>query len=192
MGEGLIFLNRMSESIPERGVRAMKSEHGFTLNEILTTMAILAVMITISIPYMTEFLSNQELSGEARNIQSALNQGRMRAIKENEIVVMFFDGKNDSYKGFVDDGAGVDANRANGVLDTDETVFVNSGIPDEMTFSDVDFSGSSFIRFNGNGVASSTGNVTIKNDKNRYRRIRVTSVAGTTVIELSEDGNNWS
>lgn len=57
-------------------------ERGFSLVEIMVSVAIVAVMLATGIPAMTSFVAESRLSAQADQLAAMLNQARISAIKE--------------------------------------------------------------------------------------------------------------
>ncbi len=63
---------------------------GFSLLEMLITMTILAIIITVAVPSMTEFTSNQRLIGATQQVYSHLQQARSESVARNTTVYVNF------------------------------------------------------------------------------------------------------
>jgi len=62
---------------------AARSITGFTLLELLISIAVVAVAMAIAVPSFTSIITANQLSATANEIVGALNQARMQAIKRN-------------------------------------------------------------------------------------------------------------
>jgi type IV fimbrial biogenesis protein FimT len=60
------------------------AQRGVTLLELLVTMTILGVVLSLALPSFSSFLANTRLRGTADNIQAGLQVARMEALKRNE------------------------------------------------------------------------------------------------------------
>ena len=60
---------------------------GFTLIELLVTMALAAILLTVTAPELQKLLANQRLSSSASNFMTSVMQTRSAALKYNQRVV---------------------------------------------------------------------------------------------------------
>jgi len=80
---------------------------GFTLIELMIVMALLAIVISISVPTLSSFFRGRVLDSEARRLLSLTHSGQDRAISAGVPVVLWVDVAQRSYgleeePGFVD------------------------------------------------------------------------------------------
>lgn len=66
----------------------MKSLRGFTLIELMTTLSIAAVLLTVGVPNFQEFIKSNTLSTQVNHFVSDLNFTRSEAIKRSGRVTM--------------------------------------------------------------------------------------------------------
>ncbi len=64
---------------------------GFTLMEVLVTLAVIAMVIGFAAPTLQNLAPGMKLKGTARNLYSTLQNMRQTAIKENRTVYVKFD-----------------------------------------------------------------------------------------------------
>jgi type II secretion system protein H len=102
--------------------RISRDEQGFTLIELLIVGAVMTILAAASIPAIRSFNESTGLRGEAKQMVADLWQARQRAIASSTNYSVAFDLDENSYTVFKDDGAGIDANAANGTLDSGEEV----------------------------------------------------------------------
>lgn len=62
-------------------VDARISKRGFTLIELMVTVAVLAIMATIAIPNFQTFLMNSRMASQANDVITAFNLARSEAVK---------------------------------------------------------------------------------------------------------------
>jgi len=70
----------------------MEKEHskGFTLMELVITLAVLAILLTIATPSLDMFSSAYKLRGAAREVATDLQFARLLAVKENKNIQVAF------------------------------------------------------------------------------------------------------
>ncbi|MBU1284212.1 MAG: GspH/FimT family pseudopilin [Gammaproteobacteria bacterium] len=66
----------------------MHKQQGFTLIELMITIALLAILMGIAIPNMRQFLVNQRVSGQASELINSLAFARSEASKRNVNIVV--------------------------------------------------------------------------------------------------------
>lgn len=130
-----------------------KREQGFTLMEMMVVIAALAIMAAIAIPSFMSMLPGLRLNGAARQVMTDLMAARMKAVKENNEVRVFFNSPGTNQYQILDD----DDN--DGTADTGE-VFTTKNIQDE--YHDVTFSATTNPIFYPRGTAYGT-TVTVTN-----------------------------
>ena len=64
----------------------LTSEQGFSIVDLLTVIAIIAILATIALPSMTQEMAKYRLNGAARQLAGDLMAARMRAVAQNRSV----------------------------------------------------------------------------------------------------------
>jgi type IV fimbrial biogenesis protein FimT len=162
----------------------MRKNSGFTLMELMTTIAIVAVLAAVAIPNMIGWLPDYRLRSGAADLLSALQLARLRAIKENTNVVVRFDTGSDEYQAFLDNGDG-GGTAGNETQDGTERVIKSGKMVPDAQIDSAGFSGGfSRVSFNGRGLTDGyrVGTVTLKNSKGHQKEILV-NMTGRCRIE---------
>lgn len=74
-----------------------KQPHGFTLIELIVTLAIFAVALGIAVPNIISWLPNYRLQQAANDLYGHMQQARLAAIRQNQNCVMTFSSGPDRY-----------------------------------------------------------------------------------------------
>lgn len=82
----------------------MKKDNGFTLLELMITIAIAAILSALAIPNWLAWRATAKINGAVTTLRGDLEMAKMRAIKENASVAAVFTASG--YNIFIDNGAG--------------------------------------------------------------------------------------
>ena len=129
---------------------------GFTLTELLVTLALVAIMLTLAAPSMQKILANQRLSAAASDFMATAMQARSAALKYNQrVVAQPIAGQSgawaEGWRIYVD-------SNLNSTFDsgTDTLVLTQEAMLPEISISKV--SGvNNFFAYNGTGFLASIG-----------------------------------
>ena len=132
-------------------------ELGFTLIELMVTLAMVAILMTVAVPSITAFQRNAELTSFSNSLLSAINAARGEAMKRGRnAMIIPTDGANWSNGWTVF----VDVNR-NGAYDevTDITVLKREAAPSYLTVSStaVTSADSLYIMYDASGYSRLKG-----------------------------------
>lgn len=96
-------------------------EQGLTLLELLITLAILAILLTVALPGFSSIIQNNRLAADTEELRSAIQLARATAVSRNQRVTLRNLGSWESgWEVFVDDNN-------NGVRDNGEPLLSSSG-----------------------------------------------------------------
>lgn len=153
------------------------TNRGFTLVELMVTIAIVGIVSAIAIPNMIGWRAERTLRGAINNMQADMQLARMRAIREAEVVAVVFNPGTRSYRIWVD------ANK-NWALDPGEQELRSVTLPVGVTFSGNPFGANQRTRFTSKGMpeAFMNGSVTLQNNSPTPLRL-VLSKVGRLRIE---------
>lgn len=180
---------------------------GFTLFELLIVIAILSILTAIAVPSIIKRVPDYRLKGAAREVVSCLQQAKMRAVKDNNKVIVALDPANNKYVAFVDIVKAASGNPP--VFDVDGTDPDDFKIMEKTMPPGVDFYNSSFqthgastltyVSFDSRGMPCQidggtgfgNGSVFMKNNNSLYLRV-VVNLSGNIRVQKSMDGVNWN
>jgi len=135
-------------------IEIMRKNSGFTITELMVTIAVVAILASLAIPNFIDWLPNYRLRSGAEEIQSTLQFARITAIKRNATATVAFDIANETYRASVG-GQAIRGGRMPAGID------INSA-----------FGGTS-VQFDSRGIASAAGTAVVRNNLGRSRTIRV-------------------
>ena len=146
----------------------MQKNSGFSIVEVMTVVAIIAIVLAIAIPNMVGSRSGAKLRGTVSNLKGDLNAAKMMAVRENTLVVVNF--FTSSYVIFVDNGA----NSGDWIWDADERRLVNRTLPVGVT---IDLAATDFddnrTRFNRRGLPENLGTVVVEASNGDRQQIQL-------------------
>ncbi len=144
----------------------MRKNSGYTLTELMVTIAVIAILASLAIPNFIAWLPNYRLRSGAEEIQSTLQLARVTAIKENATATVTFDTANETYRASVG-GQTIREGRMPAGIDINTAVF----------------GGGAFVQFDNQGIAinNTDGNAVVRNNLGRTKTIAV-SITGNSRI----------
>lgn len=160
----------------------MQKQAGFTILELLTVVAIVGILALVGIPSVKSFSQSTGLRASAKQIAGDLWLARQKAITTSAPYTIRFDQGQNRYVVFRDDGGGSIINRANGVMDSGESMVRTRDLSVPYAFSYIDLDPDNSIIYMPQGMlkkGTTGGSVTITDDRNRSRTVSVMA-SGTT------------
>ena len=141
----------------------MHKNSGYTLVEVLTVIAIIAIVAGIVLPNVVAWLPKYRLSSGAEEIQSTLQLARLGAIKENTSATVTFNTVNHSFSALVDDR------------------MIKSGKMPAGIVIDSVTTPASEVEFNSRGLVTNGGDILVKNNQGATKTIRVNIVGNASI-----------
>jgi len=144
---------------------------GFSLIELMVTIAIMAVAIAVSIPSYRSWRDNTRVRNAATNLRADFERAKLRAIRENGNVRVNFPDAT-SYVVHVD-------TNGNNAIDAGEVTLTDKRLPECVSISNNTFSGDD-MSFNARGLPvggpAGAGTVSLLSNGGRQYDVVVNSV----------------
>lgn len=154
-------------------------ETGFTLIELMITVAIAAILLTLAVPNMRDFILNNRITAQTNDLLADLALARSEAAKLGIRVTVCTSSNQTSCTG---DGWGVgrivwaDLN-SDGDVDVGEALRTTDALPAGNSLAATGFTNVDRVQYRPNGVIDSQGSFTVCDQRSgaHGRRIAVTA-----------------
>lgn len=175
---------------------ANSHQQGFTLVELVVTIALVAILTTLAVPSFSEVLRQWRRDSATRELTTSLQLARSESIKSSRQIVVCPSADGASCAGgtewntgwivFVDDGAGTASNAGNQAVNTNERILkvvsAQSGVASIESSDDVEW-----MQFLPNGLlGSDTTTLTVTpsgaNPETKVDKITVSRVGRVSVV----------
>ena len=137
----------------------IRKNSGFTITELMTAIAVVAIILSIAVPNIIGWLPKYRLSSAARNILSAIEFTRLTAVQQYADAEIQFNPGSSSY-----------------TVSVGGRTVKGDTLPAGITISAVTFSGDN-VEFNRQGISDEGGSLTLSGD------------SGSKVIAVKVSGN---
>jgi len=167
-----------------------KKSKGFTLLELMITLAVASILLSIGVPSFVDFIQNGRMSAQTNELNASLSLARAEAIKRKIPVTVCRSSDQDSCSGAWGDGWIVftDANN-DGDRDTSGTeesiLKVQANIPEGMTISKN--AGAAYIKFNYFGEARGQATTFTICDDRGAKHANALVILGSGRVRLAHD-----
>jgi type IV fimbrial biogenesis protein FimT len=166
----------VSPICPPVPARPPSAERGFSLIELLVSIALTSIMFAVGLPAMSKYLKTNQLIGSANNLAGELRLARQRAVSEQNNVVFSWSMTDDQYRWHDDDDG-------DGTADTGEYLSEWHDLPASVDLVDGDtpLAGTS-VTFAPGGSASQGGQLKVTGADGLTRTIQLVQVSGLVKV----------
>jgi prepilin-type N-terminal cleavage/methylation domain-containing protein len=163
----------------------MNNKNGFTLIELMTTLAVIAIISALTIPNMIGWVSNRRIRSAVEEISAVAQLARQRAIRENENVVITMDLGGDKCEVFID----ADNDH---IRDGSEAIVESIFIPKGVNMYEYKIFDGAWFGYSGRGlpIDSRDGEIHLKNTAGSFMGIKMDITGNPTIIQ-SDNGYSW-
>ena len=160
----------------------MKKHHGFTLVELMITLAIAAIVMSIAVPSFNTTIQNSRITTQTNEMVSAINLARMEAIHRGTTVSLCASSDQSSCSGSNDWSVGwivyEDSVSAGTTTTVSEVIRVWSALKGSPSLTASN--NATFIRYQANGTLGATRTLTheISGCTDTQKRVISISAAG--------------
>ena len=160
----------------------MNKQHGFTLVELMITLAIATILLTVAVPSFNETIKNNRLITQANELVGTMNLARSEAVKVGRTATVCVSSNQVACTGGTDWSQGwlmwVDADNDN-ILDAGEERKVVKALPNSMSYT----GNTTQVQYSPQGAASTIGTFTLCDDRagETGRRITISNTGRANV-----------
>ncbi|GGD66335.1 GspH/FimT family pseudopilin [Lacimicrobium alkaliphilum] len=169
-------------------MQSRNRQRGVTLMELMITLAIISILITVVAPNVGELLTRNRITAQVNEISGVIQLGRNTAIDEQSITIVCptTDFSSCSNNWELAKMVFIDLDQS-GTRSDDEEILAGTSISP----SGLNISGPAVpIQFNGNGTASAAATVLICDEDNTDKFARALMVSLQGRVKLSQDSDN--
>jgi type IV fimbrial biogenesis protein FimT len=151
-------------------------ERGFSLVELMVSIALMSIMFAIGVPALARYMKTNKLLGSTANLAGELRLARQRAVSEENNVVFSWNLTDDKYQWFDDDDN-------DGTADSGEYASEWRQLPDEVDLEagDTPLAGTS-VTLAATGTASQGGPLKISNAAGQNTTLHHVQVSGLVKV----------
>lgn len=167
-------------------------KNGFTIIELMLTVLVMSVVITLGVPAFTSSIQNNRITSQTNAMIGAISMARSEAVKLRDTRVILCSSTDQSScsnsgdweTGWILFG---DTN-ANGSRDNDETLIrVGQALSGGNTLRTSGFAAADRLRFDSQGALTSSGTFTFCDDRGAtFARAIVTNISGQSRLAVDE------
>ncbi|MCP5012166.1 MAG: prepilin-type N-terminal cleavage/methylation domain-containing protein [Aestuariibacter sp.] len=160
---------------------------GFTLVELMITLAIAGITLTLAVPALRETIIKNRVAAEVNSLVATLNKGRSEAVKRGNSVSFCTSSNGTSCGGNWEQGwLMFDDTDGDGAFDAGETLItVAQGFASSDTLSYT--ATNTFVRFKSGGFAQEAGVFKLCDSSNTAKYARSLYISSTGRVRLSSD-----
>jgi len=154
------ILRRPKREVPSAAERPLHDQRGVTLIELMATIAVLGILLTVAVPNMKEMARSYEVSSKANYWMNVLNFARSEASRRGQRVTLCPSGNGVSCSGSSNLHSGwiafADTNN-NATVDLGEAILKVGSVDNTYTYV-LSGTANTYISFISNGMTKTIGN----------------------------------
>ncbi len=133
----------MNAAIPNSSYKHQVSNAGFTLIELMVTIAVLAIIVSIATPSINNQIANQRVKSTTAAIENALKEAKAESIIRRQSITLSYDNNGTSAGSITTSGIGSNSYSAKSTVTSDKdtvTFSPNKMVNNEVTYTICDTS----------------------------------------------------
>lgn len=168
----------------------VQNDDGFTVLELMIALSIMIILMVALGTGMAQWLPNYRFNTHVVDIQEAVQNARIEAVKNNADVFVQLGVSNNQVQVFLDNADG-SANEGN--LDAGDRNISTLYAPNGVEYTDLfgALADPTQFAFNNRGISSSSGDICLKNSEETYKGVRLTLAGSSRIIRSDDGGNTW-
>ena len=179
-GNNIFFIR---QAMGKNMKRISQNNFGFTIFEMMVVIAVIGIIAAIAIPNIGAQMRAYRFSASIRNLQSAVQNARMEAIRRNASACMAIDLVEDVCTTFVD-------TNADGIQNAGEPTLNMLPMPEGVDIV-APVAPGNVIQFNSRGMPAVAARIAVRNMQGDFRGIDIGFTGNSRIVRSGDGGATW-